>query len=72
MGILSFLFSNNPKSEIECCESRILNFKNNIENIKKNTANKTESHYHISAKKNIATLKYQIEKEKEKIKALRK
>lgn len=72
MGILSFLFSNNSKSEIEACEKRILNFKNNIEIIKKNNANKTQAHYRISAKKNIETIKYQIQKEKERIKALKK
>lgn len=72
MGILSFLFSTDPKAEIEACKKLILNFENNIKIIKKNTANKTESHYKISAKNNIDTLKYQIETQKQKIKALKK
>ncbi|MEZ7498939.1 hypothetical protein QO200_09315 [Flavobacterium sp. Arc3] len=72
MGILSFLFSNDPKAEIEACKKRILNFKKNIEIIKKNNINKAQAHYKISAKKNINTLQYQIEKEREKIKALKK
>lgn len=74
MGLFSFLFSSsdsNPKSKIADCQRRIENFKNNIEIIKRNNVNKTQSHYRESARKNVATLKYQIEKEKEKIKLLR-
>lgn len=75
MGLLSWIFSSsasNPKSKIEDCQRRIANFKNNIEIIKRNNVNKTQAHYKESARKNIATLKYQIEKEKEKIRILRK
>ena len=72
MGILSFFFSSNPKSKIADCERRIENFKRNIEIIKKNTANKKQAHYKESARKNIETLKYQIEKEREKIRTLKK
>lgn len=74
MGLFSFLFSSspsNPKAEIAERQKRIENFKKNIEIIKRNNAHKTQAHYKESAKKNIATLKYQIEKEKEKIKQLR-
>lgn len=35
MGILSFLFSTDPKAEIEACKKLILNFENNIKIIKK-------------------------------------
>ena len=73
MGLLSFLFSSSSsKSKIADCEKRIENFKKNIEIIKRNNANKTQAHYKESAKKNIATLRYQIEKEKEKIRQLKK
>ena len=73
MGLLSFLFSSSSsKSKIADCEKRIENFKKNIEIIKRNSANKKQAHYKESARKNIATLKYQIEKEKEKIRILRK
>ena len=75
MGLFSFLFSSspsNPKAEIAELQKRIENFKKNIERIKRNNANKTQTHYKESAKKNIATLKYQIEKEKEKIRQLKK
>ena len=73
MGFLSFLFSSSSsKSKIADCEKRIENFKKNIEIIKRNNANKKQAHYKESARKNIETLKYQIEKEREKIKTLRK
>ena len=73
MGLLSFLFSSSSsKSKIADCEKRIENFKKNIEIIKRNNANKKQAHYKESSRKNIETLKYQIEKEREKIKTLRK
>ncbi len=73
MGLLSFLFSSSSsKSKIADCEKRIENFRKNIEIIKRNNANKKQAHYKESARKNIEILKYQIEKEREKIKTLRK
>ncbi|MFV0159042.1 hypothetical protein OBK24_11390 [Empedobacter falsenii] len=72
MGLLSFLFSSNPKSEIEACKARIENFKKSIEVTKKNVANKKDPHYKKHATERIKTLRYQISKEQEKIKSLRK
>lgn len=75
MGLFSFFFSSSssdPKAKIAECQNRIENFKRNIEIIRRNTANKKQAHYRESARKNIATLKYQIEKEREKIKNLRR
>jgi hypothetical protein len=70
MGLFS-IFSSNSKNEIEECKKRIVNFQSQIETIKKNNANKTEAHYKKSASEKIKTIKYQITKEREKIKKLK-
>lgn len=72
MGLFSALFSSDPRKEIEECKKRILNFQKNIEIIKKNTANKTQTHYHKSAAEQIKTKTYQIKKERENIASLKK
>lgn len=58
MGLFSFLFSSDPKSEIEACKSRIENFKKSIEVTKKNASNKKDAHYKKHARDRIATLRY--------------
>lgn len=72
MSVLSFLFKTDVKAEIEAAKSRITNFKNIIEVTKKNVKNKLPAHYHEHAAERIKTLKYQIQKEKEKIAYLKK
>lgn len=72
MGLFSFLFSTDPKSEIKACNARIENFKKAIEITKKNVVNKEQEHYKKHAKERIKTLRYQISKEQENIEKLRK
>ncbi|MDM1346498.1 hypothetical protein [Myroides marinus] len=72
MGILSFLFSTDPKKEIEACKKRIENFEYIKKTVRANVKNKKEQHYHEHARGRIKTLNYQIQKEKEQIQAYRK
>ncbi|MDM1368335.1 hypothetical protein HX052_10130 [Myroides marinus] len=72
MGILSFLFSTDPKKEIEECKRRIENFESIKRTVRANAKNKKEQHYKDHARDRIKTLNYQIQKEKEQIQAYRK
>ena len=72
MGILSFLFSSDPKKEIKECKKRIENFESIKRTVRANAKNKTQKHYKDSARNQIKTLDYQISKEREKIAAYRK
>ncbi|MCG8213458.1 hypothetical protein J2Q11_11590 [Tenacibaculum finnmarkense genomovar finnmarkense] len=76
MGLLSFLFSSDPKKEIEKIKESIENTKRVIEGYKRNIEgykrNNSPKHYIEGTLKNIQTQKYLIKKNQEKIKALKK
>lgn len=67
LTVLKFFFVTDPKKKIVESKKRIENFKSIQKTIKSNVKNQTESHYHKTAKENIKTLDYQIQKEKERI-----
>lgn len=72
MGLLSFLFSSNPKEEIERCKENIKNHQRNVEISTKN-AQRSEVTYLIKGhKKNAKHSRKLIQMEKEKIKELQK
>ncbi|ALU27133.1 hypothetical protein HX045_05965 [Myroides odoratimimus] len=72
LSVLSFLFSTDPKKEIEECKKRIENFESIKRTVRANVKNKKQKHYHDHARERIKTLDYQISKEREKIAAYRK
>lgn len=72
LSVLKFFFVSDPNKKIEESKKRIENFKSIQKTIMSNVKNQTESHYHKTAKENIKTLNYQIQKEKEKIASYKK